>query len=898
MANPVPSGEAVSLEQQINKLNLKIDKLNVEIDDFKGEIKTLKGKIETACGIFDVLESDSESPELLEKKLSDNPWLRRAMTRKQDTGENRKGLTSFIEKLEEDVEELGQKIEERMLDVEKLEHEIKIKKLEDKIETARGFFAVLNSDSDSGQLLQSKLDEDEFKWLNEAMVPGQDRDKNREGLKSFIQKLEEDVEKLERKIKDVNQMRSGLKLPSKNKMDIKDNPNSGESGVTYDQATHQIGFSSCENFGLVVPQPGKRDWFKVRGDVKVTHFDEIKEAWSLVRDPKALATSDQLVAALPNLDPMFVKNAWTLLTQIEFQLDFIGDMGEMAFQQSFYTFLSTLFMAAAGGSNSGKYRADQTVTSSLSIKCKVKNCNNFGNYKVDLQPDAAATLDNKYDAFAMMEIKQSPQCNIAAYLEDNDKCVLMTAVTAIILRKCIPKESANQIKEFANQIKEIALPFVIATGTACSLYVTTISPDGTPCVKLVGYPSDDGGNTARVDCRKSPSEQRKKIFVALAVLLNKFHKFFDQTKRDKYLDHIRGHGDVTKYLPSCFPSRSEGGSKYDSKRKRTGSGTGNSNNDERSGSNDQENCAEDAAMEAAACGGMFRNMSYPFDRFLHFTDSGVVMDQQKKSPFYFKSHPSSSDILATSKEIFLKVWKLEECHAESVEEEVRYHRKAFGAGVPVAAPVLPEIARSKISDGSEYLVFAVDYIPQDGIDDPWVLMEFCCSLIDTVQNLHHQAGLLHCDLKPDNIRWSNGVVKLIDFGHAQGISEGISTPGTKGYEAPEILNQMPNTVKTDAFSVGRIILSGLKWFEDHWWEQESQERQVCNVLRQVAENLTHADPEFRWSLEMAANELQESSSKLKAIHKGAMHKVRRLNDSSSQPTKTVKHLAKSVLAAH
>jgi serine/threonine protein kinase len=258
------------------------------------------------------------------------------------------------------------------------------------------------------------------------------------------------------------------------------------------------------------------------------------------------------------------------------------------------------------------------------------------------------------------------------------------------------------------------------------------------------------------------------------------------------------------------------------------------------------------------------------DSFALQTRSDVIFDQhQKHSPFYFKCHPASEP-LTSNKEIFLKVWKVEETQSRWVEAEVRHHREAFEAGVPVAAPYLPRIERSKSSDGSEYLVFAVDYLHQDSIGDLWVFLEYCAALIDTIKKLHHQAGLLHCDLKPDNVLWSDGLVKLIDFGHAQSISEARSTPGTRGFEAPEILKKkMANSMQTDAFSVGQIILSGLERFEDQSWEEGSQQREICNVLGQIAENLTDADPESRWFLTKAANVLQECDSKLKTTPKGA-----------------------------
>ncbi|KAG9288747.1 hypothetical protein G9A89_000495 [Geosiphon pyriformis] len=58
---------------------------------------------------------------------------------------------------------------------------------------------------------------------------------------------------------------------------------------------------------------------------------------------------------------------------------------------------------------------------------------------------------------------------------------------------------------------------------------------------------------------------------------------------------------------------------------------------------------ESAAMEAAVCGGKFCNVEYPFERYLHFTDSDAILDIQTKSPFYFKCHPASPDVTMSAR---------------------------------------------------------------------------------------------------------------------------------------------------------------------------------------------------------------------------------------------------------
>ena len=333
------------------------------------------------------------------------------------------------------------------------------------------------------------------------------------------------------------------------------------------------------------------------------------------------------------------------------------------------------------------------------------------------------------------------------------------------------------------------------------------------------------------------------MFVALAVLLNKFKTFFEKHGRAKYTEMLASRTEVVKNLPPHSITNTSTTKDPD-----TGGGSDRKVFD-KTGQNKRKHNEDDAKL-AAACDGMFVDVQYPFLRFLRLTDDDDISEEPTKSPYYFKGR-SSSNTGMTSKDVFLKVWNADDVEISEVEVEWKLHKHAFEAGVPVAAPVLPEIARSMSSCGSEYLVFAVEYIKQDNIEDEADFCKFCCSLIETVIKLHNQAKLIHGDIKPDNLRWSNGVVRLIDFEHAQSISKAEWAPGTKGYQAPEIMNKMPCSTKTDAYSVGRTILKVWEKLRD-----DQQNQHPCHILQEIALNLTASDPESRWSLSQALNQIK------------------------------------------
>ncbi|KAF9114991.1 hypothetical protein BGW39_003169, partial [Mortierella sp. 14UC] len=128
----------------------------------------------------------------------------------------------------------------------------------------------------------------------------------------------------------------------------------------------------------------------------------------------------------------------------------------------------------------------------------------------------------------------------------------------------------------------------------------------------------------------------------------------------------------------------------------------------------------------------------------------------------------------------------------------------------------------------------------------------------------HQRGVLHCDLKPNNILVAMGMVlKICDFGMAEDIEEQDKKPygsrtSTPGFVAPEIVKFAKHTPALDVFSIGcvfyRMIAGKLfnlttrdvaKPLPDGFWKDFDATSNAKDVLRRMLDY----DPMTRITLE-------------------------------------------------
>ena len=139
------------------------------------------------------------------------------------------------------------------------------------------------------------------------------------------------------------------------------------------------------------------------------------------------------------------------------------------------------------------------------------------------------------------------------------------------------------------------------------------------------------------------------------------------------------------------------------------------------------------------------------------------------------------------------------------------------------------------------VVIVMEYVEGQSLGDrlkrgpcgPLEAVDVAIAVADALTHAH-EAGIVHCDIKPANIQLTRGGVKVLDFGIARSLFQTADAPtatsdhvpriaGTPGYMSPEQALGRPVDGRSDVFSLGVVLfemLAGRRPFEaaDRWLE--------------------------------------------------------------------------------
>src|SRR5215203_6059073 len=178
------------------------------------------------------------------------------------------------------------------------------------------------------------------------------------------------------------------------------------------------------------------------------------------------------------------------------------------------------------------------------------------------------------------------------------------------------------------------------------------------------------------------------------------------------------------------------------------------------------------------------------------------------------------------RDIALKL--LKDRYAEDEEFVERFRREARSAAALANPYIVPIFDRGETEDGTYYI--AMEYVPGGTLKDrirttgafpPRIAAELA---LQTAEALHaaHQRGVIHRDVKPDNILFADSEnVKVVDFGIARATeATTISHPGdilgSVKYMSPEQAAGERIGPASDLYSLGVILyemLTGVVPFE-------------------------------------------------------------------------------------